>query len=465
MVRPRLGMLLALVAGALAVTGCTRSPLFIKDLSDADMQRVEDVNLCHASTTFLQTRGRTYDNIEREIARRGLRCGALAGAGVADKPIEAAAAPEPTAPAPTVTTARATGAVNMRAGPGTRHAVLGTLRVGDEVTVLSVDGTWCECMSPGRPRFFVSCRYLTTPASGWASFGRGTGPVPQFASGAAYPSVRTQLLRLGWIPYRPSQPRLQTYLQLGCPTGDGRCQGFAETIFCTGTGQAACWYAWRRGDDYLLIAALGEAEGQSFGEARRCSGVALSDEHPWNWCRGSMRRDSNAQTAAVSPQSRSRHLPVLEDPTGAYMFHIPDESVPLGTTFRAARAICANLDQAAGRWRLATVEEASGLLVRRHGVYYTNDAIQGVRAILSRRLILLGSFLNYQRGGVPFSQVLESMRTENHGHLYLNVNSRTGHSDFDWRYFDDSRVPLMDAVVVPHYLQVPASVLCVAEAS
>ncbi len=136
------------------------------------MRRVEDVNLCHASTTFVQTRGRTFDNIEREIARRGLRCGALAGAGVAAQPIETAASPEPAASAPTITTARATGAVNMRAGPGTQHATLGSLRVGDEVIVLSVDGAWCECMRARQVRFFVNCRYLTAPAGGWASVGR-----------------------------------------------------------------------------------------------------------------------------------------------------------------------------------------------------------------------------------------------------------------------------------------------------
>lgn len=59
------------------------------------------------------------------------------------------------------TISRATATVNMRAGPGTGHAVLGTLRPGDEVTVLSVNGAWCECISARQVRFFVSCRYLS----------------------------------------------------------------------------------------------------------------------------------------------------------------------------------------------------------------------------------------------------------------------------------------------------------------
>jgi hypothetical protein len=70
-------------------------------------------------------------------------------------------------------TARATAAVNMRAGPGARHAVLGTLRPGDEVTVLSVQGAWCECMAGGR-RVFISCKYLSPPAGVWASFTRSS---------------------------------------------------------------------------------------------------------------------------------------------------------------------------------------------------------------------------------------------------------------------------------------------------
>ena len=70
---------------------------------------------------------------------------------------------------------RATANVNMRAGPGTNHAALGTLRPGDEVTVVSVQGTWCECMGAGKPRFFASCRYLSAPAGGWPSLAQSAG--------------------------------------------------------------------------------------------------------------------------------------------------------------------------------------------------------------------------------------------------------------------------------------------------
>ncbi len=64
---------------------------------------------------------------------------------------------------------RATRNVNMRAGPGTNHAVVRTLRAGEEVTVLRVVGTWCECMASGGVRAYVSCAFLSPPSGGWGS--------------------------------------------------------------------------------------------------------------------------------------------------------------------------------------------------------------------------------------------------------------------------------------------------------
>lgn len=70
-------------------------------------------------------------------------------------------------------------------------------------------------------------------------------------------------------------------MRIGCPPESGQCQGYQLTNFCSGTVQAACWYAWRRGTEYLLLSAI---DGRVFQEARRCSNIAVSDEQPWGWC-------------------------------------------------------------------------------------------------------------------------------------------------------------------------------------
>jgi Bacterial SH3 domain len=57
---------------------------------------------------------------------------------------------------------RATQNVNMRAGPSTSHAIVRTLRAGEEVAVLRVLGAWCECMADGGARGYVSCAFLSS---------------------------------------------------------------------------------------------------------------------------------------------------------------------------------------------------------------------------------------------------------------------------------------------------------------
>jgi Bacterial SH3 domain len=64
---------------------------------------------------------------------------------------------------------------NMRAGPGTGHPIVGLLRAGEQVTVVGVADGWCECTRSGRPRAYVSCRLLSPPPGGWASFSRNAG--------------------------------------------------------------------------------------------------------------------------------------------------------------------------------------------------------------------------------------------------------------------------------------------------
>lgn len=185
------------------------------------------------------------------------------------------------------TRSRATRNVNMRAGPGTNHAIVRTLRAGEEVAVLRVVGAWCECMAEGDVRAYVSCAFLSASPRGSASPDRsgevqlsGT-PVPSFRAGTPYPQVRQQLTRGGWIPYRlqGSGP--------GCAPGDERCRGFSETAFCAGTGRATCIYTWRRGERYLLIHAVGEMTGQEFDEIRECGALVVNPAKPhewWTWC-------------------------------------------------------------------------------------------------------------------------------------------------------------------------------------
>jgi hypothetical protein len=77
---------------------------------------------------------------------------------------------------------RATRSVNMRAGPGTNHAVVRTLPAGEEVTVLGVVGTWCEVVTSGRGRAYVSCTFLSPPLGGWAPLARNARPPPSARS-------------------------------------------------------------------------------------------------------------------------------------------------------------------------------------------------------------------------------------------------------------------------------------------
>lgn len=55
--------------------------------------------------------------------------------------------------------ASATGNVNLRAGPGTGHPVIASLRRGQVVDVIGCAGSWCE-VDLGRGSGFVSSGYL-----------------------------------------------------------------------------------------------------------------------------------------------------------------------------------------------------------------------------------------------------------------------------------------------------------------
>jgi uncharacterized protein YraI len=55
--------------------------------------------------------------------------------------------------------ATATGNINLRAGPGTGHPAIGTLRRGEVVDVIGCAGSWCE-IDLGRGSGFASASYL-----------------------------------------------------------------------------------------------------------------------------------------------------------------------------------------------------------------------------------------------------------------------------------------------------------------
>lgn len=192
------------------------------------------------------------------------------------------------------TTVRATGSVNMRAGPGTRHAVLGSLRPGDEVVVLRVDGSWCECMTNGQVRFFVNCRYLSLPAGGWARFGRGSegtlaGWRTTFATPVAeiegltqrlvrgtYSQARRQLTAGDWRPHEMS-------IRV-CPSHLPQCRTYSELVACAATGVSRCAYVWRRGSDYLIIVAVGAESDQEVAQLQLCGGIRNSRDEPYPEC-------------------------------------------------------------------------------------------------------------------------------------------------------------------------------------
>lgn len=160
---------------AVIMAGCGNVPLIVHGMNAQEIQAISDFELCHASNTLAETRGRRYPTIEHEIARRGLTCGpnTVQVAEATDLATESAMTPAPAEGAET----RALRNVNMRAGPGTNHRIVGLLRTGEQITVLAVSGSWCECMTSGGQRVYVSCNYLSVPLGGWAAIGGTAEPM------------------------------------------------------------------------------------------------------------------------------------------------------------------------------------------------------------------------------------------------------------------------------------------------
>lgn len=70
--------------------------------------------------------------------------------------------------------------VNLRAGPGTNHRVIGKLTRGDFVNVLSCQGSWCQVQAGGQPDGWVSGRFI------------GRGENPYHSRGPAGPGIPPQ---------------------------------------------------------------------------------------------------------------------------------------------------------------------------------------------------------------------------------------------------------------------------------
>ncbi len=181
--------------------------------------------------------------------------------------------------------------------------------------------------------------------------GRSESSPPSISEGTPYPQVRQRLRGAGWQPYRLPRPSSLGQRRVwGCEVGDARCHGFQETIFCTATGSATCWYSWRRGGSFLLVAASGEAEGQYYDEARACSSIVFSDEqHPWRWC-----RNGRASGAAMGQGNGLADIPsvALTNVNGRYG---PGESFPRALTLRSGERI--SVDSALNGWCLVNSAE------------------------------------------------------------------------------------------------------------
>lgn len=276
----------AVVALAAIATGCSQGPLASIWMMDAvQIQHERSERLCNFWSTLTESDRARLDVIGNEIDRRGIVCSAN-GPVFAEGPPPLVAEPQlPSAQWQAISN------VNMRAGPGTGHRILGLLQVGQSVTLLAQQDGWCECMTETGQRVFIACRYLEETALGWASLAGGSLATPSFLEETPYPQVRNALIDQGWTPFSPSRAD-------GCSRGDQRCEGFTETIFCAGTGEATCWYAWRQGERYLLIAGILETPGQLFTALRECSAIRVSDAHPWDWCAAPIRASAVPRVAA-----------------------------------------------------------------------------------------------------------------------------------------------------------------------
>jgi hypothetical protein len=85
---------------------------------------------------------------------------------------------------------------------------------------------------------------------------------PGIAPGTPYDQARRTLLAEGWQPLQdPDADR--------CAATDRRCTGRPEMVACSGTGEAPCIFAWRRGDTAIEVITRGEETTVTALRARR----------------------------------------------------------------------------------------------------------------------------------------------------------------------------------------------------
>lgn len=103
--------------------------------------------------------------------------------------------------------------------------------------------------------------------------------LPSLRLGTPYATARQQLIRGGWQPVTvPGSD--------ACSPGDERCQGRPEMVACSGTGMAACSFAWRRNGVTVHVFTQGETAPvvsgieRRGGEQPRWSGTGPWESHP-----------------------------------------------------------------------------------------------------------------------------------------------------------------------------------------
>jgi hypothetical protein len=99
-----------------------------------------------------------------------------------------------------------------------------------------------------------------------------SGSLPRLSTSMRYPAVRAALIRAGWQPV-PLAPKNSC--------GWDRCPPHPEVLSC-GASVSWCQYAWRRGNEWLLVTAGGEdlTEGQWFELTTRCRSIRFFGPGP-----------------------------------------------------------------------------------------------------------------------------------------------------------------------------------------
>lgn len=96
---------------------------------------------------------------------------------------------------------------------------------------------------------------------------------PQIARGTPYDRVRATLIRAGWTPLALAAPG-----QCGWDV----CPPYREVLSC-GASVSDCSYAWRMGNQYVLVNAGGEGHPQVFTDYQRCSTITRDLQYPLAW--------------------------------------------------------------------------------------------------------------------------------------------------------------------------------------